>query len=306
MNFVVTGGAGFIGSHLVKHLVRQGHSVTVIDNLHTGKMENLQGVINEIEFLKISVLDFPKLRNAVKNADGVFHEAALTVVQDSFYKKEEFHEVNVKGTENILKLAKEFGFKVVCASSSSVYGNPKKIPIKEDSERKPINPYGITKLEGEYLAEKYSKSGVSVIGLRYFNAYGKGQTDTYAGVIAKFMKNIAHCIPPVINGDGSQVRDFVFVEDVAEANLIAMKSKVNHVFFNIGSGIGISILDLANLMIRLSGLVMEPLYDKKMEGDITISQADISLAEERLNWKPKTKLEVWLSKTLPKIQERVG
>jgi len=306
VNFVVTGGAGFIGSNLVKHLVKQGHSVTVIDNLHAGKMENLQNVINEIEFLKINILDHQKLRDAVKNADGVFHEAALTVVQDSFYKQMEYHEVNVKGTENILKLAKEFGFKVVYASSSSVYGNPTKIPIKEDSERKPISPYGITKLEGEYLAEKYSKSGVSVIGLRYFNAYGEGQTDTYAGVIAKFIKNIVHCMPPVINGDGLQVRDFVFVEDVAEANLMAMKSKVNHAFFNIGSGIGISILELANLMIRLSGLVTEPLYDKLLEGDIKISQADISLAEQLLNWKPKTKLEDWLSKTLTKIQERVG
>ncbi|HXV38807.1 MAG TPA: NAD-dependent epimerase/dehydratase family protein [Nitrosopumilaceae archaeon] len=306
MNFVVTGGAGFIGSHLVKHLIKQGHYVTVIDNLHTGKMENLQSVINEIEFLKINILDHQKLRDAVKKADGVFHEAALTVVQDSFYKQEEYHEVNVKGTENILKLAKEFGFKVVYASSSSVYGNPTKIPIKEDSKRKPINPYGITKLEGEYMAEKYSKLGVSVIGLRYFNAYGEGQTDTYAGVIAKFMKNIAHRMPPVINGDGLQVRDFVFVEDIAKANLIAMKSKVTHAFFNIGSGIGISILELANLMIRLSGLVMKPLYDKSLEGEIKISQADISLAEQLLNWKPKTKLEDWLSKKLPKIQERVG
>ena len=305
MNFVVTGGAGFIGSHLVKYLVNQGHSVTVIDNLHTGKMENLQSVKNEIEFLKINILEFQKLRDSVKNTDGVFHDAALTVVQDSFYKQAEYYDVNVKGTVNILKLAKEFGFKVVCASSSSVYGNPTKIPIKEDTDRKPISPYGITKLEGEYLAERYSKSGVSVIGLRYFNAYGEGQTDTYAGVIAKFIKNITHCMPPVINGNGLQIRDFVFVEDVAEANLIAMKSKVNHAFFNIGSGIGISILDLANLMIRLSGLVMEPLYDKKMEGDIEISQADIRLAEEMLNWKPKTKLEDWLSKTLPKVQERL-
>ena len=147
MNFVVTGGAGFIGSHLVKYLVKQGHCVTVIDNLQTGKMENLQNIINEIEFLKIDILDHQKLKDAVKNADGVFHNAALTIVQESFYKLKEYHEVNVKGTENIFELAKEFGFKVVYASSSSVYGNPTKIPIKEDSERKPINPYGITKLE---------------------------------------------------------------------------------------------------------------------------------------------------------------
>ena len=218
----------------------------------------------------------------------------------------EYHEVNVEGTENILKLAKESSFKVVCASSSSVYGNPTKIPIKEDSERKPISPYGITKLEGEYLAEKYSKSGVSVIGLRYFNAYGEGQTDTYAGVITEFVKKIVQSLPPVINGDGFQVRDFVFVEDIANANLIAMKGNVNHGFFNIGSGIATSILELANLMIRLSGLAMKPLYNKMLEGDIKNSQADISLAKQLLNWEPETKLEDWLSKTLPKIQKRTG
>lgn len=306
MNFVVTGGAGFIGSHLVKHLVKQGHSVIVIDDLHIGKMENLQNVKNEIEFHKINILDYKRLRNAVKNVDGVFHEAALTVVQESYLKQKEYHEVNVQGTENIFKLAKEFGFKVVYASSSGVYGNPTKIPIKENSERKPINPYGVTKLEGEYLAEKYWKSGVSIIGLRYFNAYGEGQTGTYAGVITEFMKKIVQSLPPVINGDGLQVRDFVFVEDVANANLIAMKSKVNHGFFNIGSGIATSILELANLMIHLSGLVMKPLYSKMLEGDIKISQADISLAKQLLNWEPETKLEDWLSKTLPKIQKRTG
>ena len=189
MKFVVTGGAGFIGSHLVKYLVKQGHSVTVIDNLCTGKMENLQGVINEIEFLKIDILDDQKLRDSIKTADGVFHEAALTTAQESFDKQKEYHEVNVKGTENIFKLAKELGFKVVYASSSSVYGNQTIIPIEEDFKRKPINPYGITKLEDEYLAGKYSKLDVSSIGLRYFNVYGEGQTDTYAGVITKFLKN---------------------------------------------------------------------------------------------------------------------
>lgn len=304
MNFAVTGGAGFIGSHLVKYLVKQGHSVTVIDDLHTGKMENLQDVKNEIEFHIINILDYQRLRNAVKNADGVFHEAALTTVQESYAKQKEYHEVNVQGTENIFQLAKEFGFKVVYASSSAVYGNQTKIPIKEDSERRPINPYGVTKLESEYLAEKYWKSGVSIIGLRYFNAYGEGQTGTYAGVITEFMKKIVQSLPPVINGDGSQVRDFVFVEDIVNANLIAMKSKVNHGFFNIGSGIATSILELANLMIRLSGLAMKPLYSKMLEGDVKISQADISLAKQLLNWKPETKLEDWLSKTLPKIQKR--
>ena len=224
MNFVVTGGAGFIGSHIVEHLVKNNHSVTVIDNFHVGKLENLAGFQDKIKICEIDILDYDKLINVVKNTDGVFHEAALTLVQESFTKKKEYHDVNVIGTENIFKLAKEFGFKVVFASSSSIYGNAKKIPIKENFERKPLNPYGETKLQDEYLAEKYSKLGVRIIGLRYFNVYGPRQNIAYAGVITKFLENIANRKAPVINGDGLQVRDFVYVGDVVKANLMAMES----------------------------------------------------------------------------------
>ncbi|MGI0058121.1 MAG: NAD-dependent epimerase/dehydratase family protein, partial [Nitrosarchaeum sp.] len=202
MNFIVTGGAGFISSHIVEYLVKNNHSVTVIDNFHVGNLEDLVGVQDKIKVLKMDILDYDELRNAVKNADGLFHEAALTLVQESFTKQKEYHDVNVVGTENIFKLAKEFGFKVVYASSSSVYGNTKKIPIREDFERKPLNPYGDTKLEDEYLAEKYSKLGVKIIGLRYFNVYGPRQNIAYAGVITKFLENIANRKAPVINGDG--------------------------------------------------------------------------------------------------------
>ena len=138
MNFIVTGGAGFIGSHLTKHLVEQKHSVTVIDNLCNGKKEKLGSVFKEIEFVDIDILAFEKLRSTLKNADGVFHQAALTDVQESFSRKKEYFEVNVTGTENVLKIAKEYGLKVVFASSASVYGNTKKIPIRENFKRKPI------------------------------------------------------------------------------------------------------------------------------------------------------------------------
>lgn len=298
MNFVVTGGAGFIGSHLVEHLVNNGHSVTVVDNLHSGKIENLSSVKSKIKFHNFDILDYNKLRNVVKNSDGVFHEAALTEVQESFVKPEEYHRVNVKGTDNILKLSKEYGFKVVFASSSSVYGNTTKIPIKEEDERKPINPYGDTKLEVEYLAEKYSASSIHVIGLRYFNVYGKGQSSAYAGVITKFISNIAGKKPPVIHGDGLQLRDFVFVGDVVRANLLAMENRVEHAFFNIGTGIAVSILDLANMIIDSSGLIMKPIHDNALEGDIRTSQADVSLARKMLNWEPKTKLKDWLNETI--------
>ncbi len=301
MNFIVTGGAGFIGSHLTKYLVEQKHSVTVIDNLCNGKKEKLGSVLKEIEFVNIDILNLEKLRDVFKNADGVFHQAALTDGQESFSRKKEYFDVNVTGTENILKISKEFGLKVVFASSASVYGNTKKIPTKEDFERKPITPYGETKLRAEYLCEKYVTAGVKIVGLRYFNVYGSGQNNAYAGVITKFLENTANHKPTIIYGDGLQIRDFVFVLDVAKANLLAMKSKVDHAFINIGSGKALSIKDLAYTIIKLSKLKIKPLYHKTIHGDIRESQADIRLAKKLLNWEPETKLKEWLKKTISRI-----
>jgi UDP-glucose 4-epimerase len=303
MNFIVTGGAGFIGSHMVEYLVEKNHFVTVIDNFHTAKLENLSRFKNKIEILNMNILNYEKLRSVVKNIDGVFHEAALTLVQESFTKQKEYHDVNVTGTENIFKLAKEFGFKVVYASSSSVYGNTKKVPIKEDTERKPLNPYGNTKLDDEYLAEKYSKVGVSIIGLRYFNVYGPRQNVAYAGVITKFLENIANSKAPVINGNGLQVRDFVYVGDVVKANLMAMESKVNFAFVNIGTGTALSINDLADIIIKASGLAIKPVHGPPLEGDVMASQADVSLAKKLLGWKAETKLEDWLNETVQQIMK---
>jgi len=300
MKLVVTGGAGFIGSHIVKYLVKNGHDVVVVDNLYRGNIENLKEVKNEIDFLKIDISDREKMRNVVRNIDGVLHQAALTSVQESFNKKEEYQRVNVDGTENIFKLAKEYGFKVVYASSSSVYGNPVAIPILEGFERRPINPYGFTKLEVEHLAEKYSKSGTKIIGLRYFNVYGKGQTNDYAGVIINFIENITSHKPPIVYGDGTQVRDFIFVEDVAEANLVAMKSAVDHAFINIGTGVATSISELADTLIQLSDLPLKPIYDKPRKGDVKASQADTKLAKKLLSWQAKTILENGLKKIFSK------
>ncbi len=295
MKLVVTGGAGFIGSHLVKFLSQKGHDISVIDNLIRGKLENLKSVEKEITFFKNDITDFAEIKNILKNADGVFHQAALTSVSESYIKKEEYQAVNISGTENILKLAKEFGIKVVYASSASVYGNTTTIPITEDHSRKPINPYGDTKLEAEYLAEKYSKDGTQVIGLRYFNVYGKGQNPNYAGVITKFQENIITEKSPIIFGDGSQVRDFISVDDVCHSNLAAMKSNEKSGFFNIGTGMITSIKNLAELMIRLSGKSLKPEYNSLPDGDIKLSQADIHLAAKKLSWKSKVILEDGLS-----------
>ena len=291
MNFAVTGGAGFIGSHITKYLVSEGHDVLVIDNLFRGKLSNLEDVKDKINFIRLDILDYEALKKNLQNVDGIFHQAALTSVPESYEKEDEYKNVNINGTENIFKIASEFKIKVVYASSSSVYGDIEKIPITEDFERKPINPYGLTKLEDEFLAEKYSKLGTEIIGLRYFNVYGIGQTLDYAGVITKFLDKINQGKNPIVFGDGSQIRDFIFVQDVARANLATMKSNVEHGFFNIGSGNEITIKELASLMIKISGKSLDIQFDKIPEGDIKLSKADISLSIKILGWKAKTTLE---------------
>jgi len=302
VNLIVTGGAGFIGSHLTKYLIKKGHNVSVIDNLRRGSFDNLREIKDQIDFQEIDILDYEKMKNVVKNADGIFHQAALGSVPQSFKEPEEYHRVNAIGTENILKLAKEFGFKVVYASSSSVYGNQDKFPIKEDAEKKPLNPYGQSKLESEQFAKKYADVGVKVIALRYFNVFGIGQNPNYAGVVPKFIERLVQHKPPIIYGDGNQLRNFTFVDDVVEANVLAFENKIEHAFMNIATGVMTSVKELAAVMIRLSGLSIEPTYEQAREGDIEKSQADISLAKNLINWVPKTTLEEGLEKIFPKIE----
>ena len=294
MKILVTGGAGFIGSHIVEYLVQRGDNVIVLDNLSNGKMQNMSKVSDDINFVNGDVRDCNLVEQLVKDVDGVFHEAALVSVPESFKMQNEYFDVNVNGTENILKLAKEYGFKIVYASSSSVYGNPKSVPIKEDDDRNPLNPYAKTKLEDELLAEKYSEMGVHVIGLRYFNIFGRRQSKEYAGVIKLFLEKIQQNKAPIINGDGSQTRDFVYVEDVVKANILAMDSNIKYKFLNVGSGFSISILDLANACIEASGLSLKPVHGPQLLGDILDSKADLELIKKSLEWKPITKLEDWL------------
>jgi len=298
MHFLVTGGAGFIGSHLVRHLVSNNYDVTVVDNLHVGKIENISDLKDKIIFQKTDILEYDNIRKLSKNVDGIFHEAALTDVQESFSKPKEYHLVNVTGTENIFRIAKEFDIKVVYASSSSVYGNQESMPIKEDVKRDPLNPYGQTKLDDELLAEKYSSNGTKIIGLRYFNVYGKGQSMSYAGVITKFLDRVRNKKPPIIYGDGSQVRDFVYVGDVAKANLLAMQNDINFSFINVGSGKITSILELAELIIKAAKLDVKPIFEKPLSGDAKKSQADVTLAEKLIGWHSEIKLQDWLSEIL--------
>jgi len=305
MKYAVTGGAGFIGSHLIKNLVEHGNEVIVIDNLNTGKKQNIEKISKKIDFFEVDIRDFNAIEDILKNVDGVFHEAALASVQDSFRIPDEFFDVNVNGTENIFKIAKKLGIKVVYASSSSVYGNPISIPIKENDGKNPFNPYAKTKLEDDKLAEKYARNGLKVIGLRYFNVFGSGQSKEYAGVIKLFLERIQQGLPPLINGDGLQVRDFVYVDDVVNANILAMESDIDSEFFNIGTNSAISVLDLANIIIKFSGLKLKPIHRSDVPGDVKATQADTTKAKMMLKWKPTTSLKDWLKSAVLDVKNNL-
>lgn len=293
MKFVVTGGAGFIGNNIVRLLLENDHDVIVIDNFNTGKKENLISIENKIELHTVDIRDKERIKSIINDADGIFHQAALANVNESFSRSDEYFDVNVKGSKNIFEVAKDNDIKVIFASSSSVYGEVNKIPINETFDTKPIHPYGQTKLECEYLAKQFSQEGVKIIGLRYFNVYGTGQNDAYAGVITKFLNNIKENKSPEIFGDGTQTRDFVFVKDVANANYSAMMSNVDFGFFNIGCNESISILQLAKMMIKKSKMDLKPKFKDPLQGDAKVSLADITSANKKINWHPKHKLEKW-------------
>ena len=289
MKFLVTGGAGFIGNNIVRLLLKSNHDVDIIDNLHTGKIENIEDILNQINFFKIDIRNKEELEKIIDNYDGIFHEAALTAVPESFEKPEEYNDVNVIGTKNIFDIANSKNIRVVYASSSSIYGNTTEIPIKENSKREPINPYGQTKLDDEILAEKLKD--LSVIGLRYFNVYGVGQNISYAGVITNFLEKIKNKKPLIINGKGNQVRDFIHVNDIAKANLAAMLSNVKKGFFNIGTGIPTSINNLAEMMVKISQSKNKIIHGPELDGDIEVSQANIEFTKKSINWNHLINLE---------------
>jgi len=301
MKFVVTGGAGFIGSHLAKYLIKNNHKVIIIDNLARGSLDNIDEVKNEIEFHKVDISNYDEINSVIDKPDGIFHQAALASVPQSFKEPEKYHKVNVIGTENIFKIGKKYGAKIVFASSSSVYGDQTHLPVQEDAEKHPLNPYGQNKLDDEKISSKYAADGLRVIGLRYFNVFGIGQNPSYAGVIPQFIERLSQHKPPIIEGDGNQVRSFTFVDDVILANILAFQSDINHKFFNIATENMTTINELAEIMIQMSGLDLKPIYDKPRKGDIKKSYADISRAKKLLGWYPKTNLEEGLKKIFPKL-----
>ncbi|ABK77635.1 nucleoside-diphosphate-sugar epimerase [Cenarchaeum symbiosum A] len=291
MKYAVTGGAGFIGGHIARHLLDRGHSVTVIDSNDAVDLEG------RVELHRADIRDAAALRRALDGTDGVFHQAALVSVQESFSNQELYHQVNVNGTENVLAASLDLGIKTVWASSSSIYGDATSLPIGEDSVRDPVTPYGETKAQGEVLADKYASMGARIVSLRYFNVYGRGQSAAYAGVITGFYNRIESGKPPVIFGDGSHTRDYVHVEDVARANLMAMESPADSCSINIGTGIETSVLELARMMIKLSGADLEPEFADPPGDEVAFSRADTALARQLIGWSHSIELEEGLRKS---------
>lgn len=298
---IVTGGAGFIGSNLAEELVTRGWQVTIVDDLSSGKRENIEHLINKgrVEFVEGSILTLPLLQKLFKGIDCVFHQAAVPSVPRSIENPIASHEANTTGTLNVLVAAKDNGVKkVTYASSSSVYGDTPTLPKREDMPPNPQSPYAVAKLTGEYYCRVFKDVyGLQTVCLRYFNVYGPGQNpdSQYAAVIPKFIKRAIAKEAPIIFGDGEQTRDFTFVKDVVEANILAAESQAYGVF-NIGNGKRITINKLANLILNMTGKKIKPVHQESKPGDIKHSLADISKART-FGYEPKYELEEGLRQT---------
>ena len=311
MRIVITGGAGFIGSNLAEVLaLAPNNEVCVVDDLSTGRVENIP-VAGGIEFIKGSITDLQLMNEVLADADFVFHQAALPSVQRSIEDPAHTNEVNIRGTLNVLMAARDAGVKkVIYASSSSVYGDTPELPKREGMTPNPLSPYAVTKLVGEYYCKVFNDVyGLNTISLRYFNVYGPRQDphSEYAAVIPRFVSRILKGEPPIIYGDGQQTRDFTFVKDVVNANILAMKSDATGVY-NIASGRRISIQGLATLITRLTGRDrdVEPVFDKPRKGDVRHSLADISRARADMGYKPEYSLERGLEETIRWFKLEMG
>ncbi len=300
MKVVVTGGAGFIGSNLAEELLKK-HEVTVIDNLSTGRIENLHTILDKISFIEGSITDLDLLKEAFSGVDCVFHLAAIPSVQRSVDNPIATNEANVEGTLKVLVAARDcLVRKVVYASSSSAYGDTPTLPKREDMKPSPKSPYAISKLAGEYYCKVFSEVyGLKTASLRYFNVYGPRQDpkSEYAAVIPRFITRVLANSPPVIYGDGSQTRDFTFVKDVAKANILAMNSPAEGVF-NIACARRMSLNELAGRIMEITGIKLDPIYDEPRQGDVKDSLADISDARRELGYNPEFDLDLGLEETI--------
>jgi len=302
MLVLVTGGAGFIGSHIVDKLVEEGHQVRILDDFSTGRMENIKHLEGKIDIFEGSVSNKKTIEKAADGVEYIFHEAAQTSVVDSIRNPAKTWDVNIKGTKLLLNAAVENNVKkVILASSANIYGSSPKLPKKENMEVNPNSPYGNSKLMNEVMAKKYHDDhGLKAICLRYFNVYGPRQNPEsgYSGVISKFIGSMVNGKSPIIYGDGKQTRDFIYVEDVVRANMIAMKSKINCGVFNIATGKETNLNEIVETLNDILGTNLKANYDEERMGDIRRSVADVSKAKEILGFESKHSLKEGLKKTV--------
>lgn len=294
---LITGGCGFIGSHIAEALVAEGSQVRVLDNFSSGKQENLKGFGAGIEVVRGDVRDPGVLTEAMKGVNQVFHEAALVSVAVSVEQPEENDAINIRGTLNVLQAARAAGVKrVVFATSAATYGNNPELPKRETMLPEPESPYALAKLAGEYYLRLYSRLyHVETVALRYFNVFGPRQDgkSMYSGVISRFIDDIRQGRAPTIFGDGGQTRDFVYVKDVVQANLLAMRSTSagGGEVFNVATGHKVSLLELWETLKRITGSSLEPRFLEARAGDIRHSLADISKIRTTLGYAPRFSLE---------------
>jgi len=290
--YLVTGGAGFIGSHIVDRLVQNGEKVRVLDNFSTGKRANIEHNLGEIDLINGSLTDMGTVRCAVEGVDYVLHQGALPSVPRSVNDPIGSNDANINGTLNLLVAARDAGVKrLVFASSSSVYGDSPSLPKHERMPPDPLSPYALTKLAGECYCRLFTDLyGLETVSLRYFNVFGPRQDpeSQYAAVIPKFIKCMLKGERPVIYGDGLQSRDFTYVENNVEANILACSAPraVGEVM-NIACGDRFSLLDLVDIINRILGTSIEPVFEPARPGDVKHSQADISKARELIGFEPK-------------------
>ncbi len=301
--FLVSGGAGFIGSHIVEELAKRGESVRILDNFSTGRKENLNNLKGKIEVIKADIRSKADCAKACRGVDFVLHQAALRSVPKSMHNPKEYNEVNINGTFNMLEAAKENKVKrFVFASSSSVYGDVSRFPEKESLSPNPISPYALTKISGEYYCRIFSHHyRLPTIALRYFNVFGPRQPldDEYAVVVPKFINAILNNERPPIYGNGRQSRDFTFVSNVVNANLLAARnSRLHHGVFNVASGKDYSVLDLAGMINGILNKNIKPIFLKKRAGDVFRTLADLSNAKLKLRYKPQYSLSQGLKITV--------
>ena len=302
MRYLVTGGAGFIGSNTVDELVRRGHGVVVLDDLSSGKEENLADVRNKITFVKGSITDIEAVQKAMQQADYVIHLAARTSVPRSVKDPLDTNRINVDGTLNVLVAARDNKVKrIVFAASSSAYGETATLPKTESMQPLPISPYGVSKYVGELYAQTFGRCyGLENVSLRYFNIFGPRQDpdSPYSGVLSRFAIAFLDGSQPTVYGDGEQTRDFTFVENAVQANLLACEApNVSNGVFNIGIGSRTSLNQTLELLRRISGKNLSAKYEPPREGDIRDSQADIRKACESLGYEPAVLFEEGLQRT---------